>query len=95
MTLVASSSPIQQFENMSELSPLSFNKCSTSNQDFSFFFAFFKQFSPCAEPLSAPLHDTGLDLLCGHDHQGDGVREGGEAEGNHEDHGSGNRNTVA
>ena len=56
---------------------------------------FFYQFPSSAEPLSATLHDAGLDLLGGDDHQRRSVREGGEAEGNHEDYGSGNGNTVA
>lgn len=53
------------------------------------------QFSSRAEPIPASLHDFGLDLLGGHDHQRCGVREGGEVEGNHEDHGSQYRNSVA
>lgn len=55
---------------------------------------FSPQFSSSAKPLSAAFHDTGVDLLCGHDHQRCGVREGGEAEGNHEDHGSRNWDTL-
>lgn len=53
------------------------------------------QFSSCAKPLSATLYDALMDLLCGHDHQRGGLREGGKAEGNHEDYGSGNWNVVA
>lgn len=40
------------------------------------------------EPLAASLHDAGLDLLGGHDHQGRGAREGDASQGDHEDHGA-------
>lgn len=46
------------------------------------------------EPLNAPLHDSGMDLLCGCDHQGHRVREGGAAEGDHAHHGPGQRHPV-
>ena len=43
------------------------------------------------EPVHASLHDAGLDLLSGCDHQGHCVREGGPAEGDHAHHGPGQR----
>lgn len=45
------------------------------------------QFPACDEPLHASLHDSGLDVLCGDHPEECGVREGGAAEGDHEDYG--------
>lgn len=58
-------------------------------------FALFSQFPAGDESVNASLHDLGVDVLRGHHHQGRGLREGGTAQGDHEDHGTEQWHPVA